>query len=206
MIHFVATLIQRKRTGVAVPDPPVLLRNAKRAGLVSGQVIVELMVAMGVLAVGLTGMMALLSQAIGLNRTVADDFTGTYLAAEGIELMKNFVGANFVRQLNGKNISWREGFKDGFSYEVDYLDDTLPAPLFSVSLQTLFYDSRHMYSYDSSATSTSFTREVSVSFIGDDEMKVISRVMWAQRGGETGESKLEDHFYNWVGAETNVAP
>lgn len=169
----------------------------------TGQVIVELMVAMGVLAVGLTGMMVLLSQAIGLNRTVADDFTGTYLAAEGIEIMKNFTGANFVHQLRSGGIQWREGFRDGSSYEVDYLDESLPEPRTLSSLTPLLYDPQtHTYGYDV-GDPTPFTREVSVVFIDDDVMQVISEVTWTQRGGEKATSKLEDYFYNWVGATSS---
>jgi len=163
------------------------------------------MVAMSVLAVGLTGMMALLNQSIGLNREVANDFTGTYLAAEGIEVAKNLLQGNFIRQLRGDPVVWDEGFSDGV-YEIDYATQSLPSPLSPIATpQTLSYDpSTNLFSYfaGSGTQATSFTREVALTRMNADEIRVVARVAWRARGGGVAETVLEDHFYNWVGVPT----
>src|SRR3989344_7355701 len=63
----------------------------------SGQALVEVMVAVSILTVGFLGIVGLLSRALALNRVVADNYTATYLAAEGIEITKNIVDGNVVQ-------------------------------------------------------------------------------------------------------------
>ncbi|MEK7182766.1 MAG: prepilin-type N-terminal cleavage/methylation domain-containing protein, partial [Patescibacteria group bacterium] len=55
----------------------------------TGQTLVELMIAMSVMSVGLLGVFAVLSQSLGLNRVVANQYVAANLAAEGIEVVKN---------------------------------------------------------------------------------------------------------------------
>lgn len=174
-----------------------------------GQIILEALVALSVLTFGLLGLMTLLSQSLGLTRQVSDTYTATYLAAEGIEIVKNLLDANIVQ---GKTENdWADGFKtQGFlpeSYEVEY-DDTSPGDFRKLqggnrTPQFLRFDpATRIYGYDAGGKPTPFTRAVSIFFPAgsrggpDDEMIVNSVVRWTSRG-RTSSVALEDHFYNW---------
>src|SRR5688572_13216996 len=92
-----------------------------------GQTIVEAMVAVSLLVVGFLGMITLINRSIGLNRVVSDNYTATYLAAEGIEVVKNLLDRNFIA-----GSPWFTGFESCAApsmcnWEVQY-DTTWDAP------------------------------------------------------------------------------
>ena len=149
------------------------------------------MIAVSVLVVGFLGITTLLSRALGLNRVVADNYTATYLAAEGIEVAKNILDGN---ALQGR--PWNAGFANG-DFEVEYssVGNMISQP--NCTDRNLLYDASFgRYNYRS-GTETSFERCVSVMLIGPDEVQVNSRIEWITRGGGAFSIDLEDHFYNW---------
>lgn len=153
-----------------------------------GQVIVEAIVALSVLVVGFLGAFALLSRALYLNRVIADNYTATYLASEGIEVVKNLVDHNF---LAGQ--PWNEGFSDG-DFKVEYSTDSTPLQLYIGN--TLRFDPlTNFYSYSGSEP-TKFTRRIRITLVSIDEMKVASIVDWST-GLAQSSVNLEDRFFNW---------
>src|SRR3989344_7063024 len=97
------------------------MKNAKKFKTKrGGQLLVEAMVALGVITVGLLGMLELLSNSLSLNRVAADQYTGTYIASEGIEIIKNLIDKNVIA-----GAPWNTGFSNGF-YEADYTNVSLP--------------------------------------------------------------------------------
>ncbi len=156
----------------------------------SGQLLIEMLVALGILTVGFLGVMSLLSRAIGLNRVVADNYTATYLAEEGIEIVKNILDGNVIQ---GKG--WNEGFGIGNGdFEVDFSSDTL------VQSQDRFLtldQSANLYGYGfSSATPFKRVVRIDIDGSGGNEIIVNSEVGWVSRGGNYNVN-LEDHFFNW---------
>lgn len=157
----------------------------------SGQLLIEAIIAITIVVVGILAVFTLLSESQSLNRVVADRYVGTYLASEGIELIKNLVDKNYIQQQ-----PWNLGLPAG-SHRVDYNDDVLTA--ITGPNPALSYDSAtNVYSYNS-GTATRFTREIQISYPGGsgNEMKVNSIVSWTTRGGGTFDINLEDHFFNW---------
>lgn len=153
-----------------------------------GQALVEVMIAVGILSVGFLGVISLLSKAFGLNRVVSDNYVGTYLAAEGIEVAKNIIDNNIVQGL-----PWNDGISDG-DFEVDHSSMSLDQ---SYTGRTLSYSpSTHLYDY-SGGNPTTYRRRVSIQLPGQNEIRVSSEVTWLARGGGTSEVQLEDHFFNW---------
>ncbi len=158
----------------------------------TGQALIEVLVAISILTVGFLGIVTLLSHALALNRVVSDNYTGTYLAAEGIEIAKNIIDAN---HFNGK--SWNAGLQNG-NFEVDYSSQNLNTA-YDPS-HTLFFDPRtKLYGYQQNpgAVQTTFVRRVGITLIGQEEVQVDSEVQWVTRGGGQFGVTLEDHFYNW---------
>lgn len=159
----------------------------------SGQALIEVMIAVGVLVVGFLGIMTLLSRALSLNRVVADNYTATYLAAEGVELAKNILDGNAVQ---GK-IAWNSGFQNGgFELEYGSVGDMNTFP--NCQGRKFFFDAvAHRYGYTETPQPTPFERCIFVELIGSNEVRVNSEVSWITRGGGAFSTNLEDRFFHW---------
>lgn len=161
-----------------------------------GTVLLEVMFAITIMIVGLLAVLRLLSRSISLNRVVSNQLVATYLAEEGIEVAKNILDANTIKigignLLNNSN-QWNNGFNSA-SHEVDYQSLALET---NQNRPLLFDSNTGRYGY-SVGSSTPFRRRIDVDRIGNDELRIISRVNWTIRGGATSTVVLEDHFYNW---------
>lgn len=161
-----------------------------------GFFLIEAMVSMGVLMVGVLGTFALMSQSIKLTRTINDQYVGTYLAAEGIEVVKNILDSNVLSDRAAWNA---KGFATAACYELDYTTDSLEsaasASCSGSGAQPLLFNGS-FYGYAQGAPS-GFFRTVQVVPIADSAqtgVRVRSTVRWA--GGEQS-IVLEDTFYAW---------
>ncbi len=99
---------------------------------------VEMMVAITIIATGLIGMLGLINRSLGIQRVTAEQYTATYLAAEGIEIMKNFFDRsyiiaqtdapgsdNFYGSTPPTGLSTEDFIEPGI-YELDYNSDIFP--------------------------------------------------------------------------------
>ena len=154
----------------------------------SGQFLIESMISISIITVGLLGILTLLSSALSLNRVVADQYKGIYLASEGIEVVKSMIDRNVIL---GAPTQWNSGFNNG-SFEVEYSsDDFMPL----TGNPFLFKDG--IYSYALGGIATPYRRTITIQLIGFDEMRVNSNVTWITRGGGNFSVNLEDTFFNW---------
>ncbi len=166
-----------KRRGVAV------------LGSVRGQTLVEAIVALSILVTGFLGLLGLLSHSFYLNRVIANNYIGTYLAGEGIEIVKNILDHNIEAGI----APWNTGFANG-DYQVDYaslaLSPYVPLP------QTLNYNAgSHLYGYGA-GTATAFNRRIRIALVGTDEVDVQSIVTWST-GLSQSSINLSDEFFRW---------
>ena len=172
-----------------------ILRRSARS--TTGQIIIEAIAALSVLVIGFAGFFGLLSQSLRYNRYVTDDYTGTYLAAEGIEVVKNLLDADVITGL-----PWGCGFASG-DYELIYSTQyNMPvncsqSVLTPYQSSTLLLDSASgLYTY-SAGTATGFTRRVHINIlVPNQEIQVNSVVAWPQGSGEKSVN-LEDRFFDW---------
>lgn len=158
----------------------------------------ESMIAITIATIGIMGLLTLLSQALSLNRVITDQYAGSYLAAEGIEITKNLIDNNIK-----KGSAWNEGFAVGQCYEFDYetYDINEAQKLGSVcpdaGVTALKFDTlTGFYGYQGGET-TRFFRMVQITPVGADEVKVNSIAKWTTRGGGEFSLNVEDHFFNW---------
>ncbi len=169
----------------------------------AGQVLIESIVSISLITVGLLGVLSLLSNSIAYNRGVTNKFIATYLAAEGIEVVKNIEDANFGDRLTDNTVAWNRYLDTNGSYELQY--DSVPSLASGLvnigdltvysSRPLLFNPSTGIYSYDSGQT-TGFTRTVRVSNLNFDEIQVNSIVQWTENGSAK-QINVEDHFFYW---------
>ena|SRR3989344_2408976 len=65
----------------------------------SGQSLVEMLVALSIVVLVLLGILTLVNRSLGLSRVTSDNYTAAYLAAEGIELVKNLFDRSYLYEL-----------------------------------------------------------------------------------------------------------
>lgn len=149
---------------------------------VRGQSMIEMLVAISIISVSLVGILALVGRSIALNRLTTEQYVATYLAAEGIELVKNLFDHSYLVSSGGGFYGWSgtDGISSG-TYFIDFNDTGLSGisgglcsfvpPLTEArvanffkncgaSLPYLNFDSVNGYSYALSGTPTKFRRVI----------------------------------------------
>jgi type II secretory pathway pseudopilin PulG len=166
----------------------------KLVGNNKGQLLIEAMVAMGIISIGLLGVFSLLANSLGLSKITSNQYVGTYLAAEGIEVVKNMIDTNVSDQTNwNKNLVQGSG---AYSFTVQY-NSLIPEDSRPTSTPLLFDPTTRTYNY-TTGNPTVFTRTITVNNLrSGDELQVDSVVNWTDQGGAKDSVSLEDNFYNW---------
>jgi len=159
----------------------IFLKNIK------GQAIVESIIALSVLTIGFLSLIALISNAIGLSRVNSEYYIATYLAAEGIEVVKNIIDTNVINSRSWNDTAQYE------EYEVEYNSDDLSQ---NRNRFLNFDPNSKVYSYSSNGDPTPFKRLIKITNINSNHIRVESIVSWTSRGGAQFQVDLEDHFYN----------
>jgi len=152
-------------------------------------------VALTAITVGLLGVFSLIARSMAVNRLVSERHIATYLAAEGVELIKNLIDKNYIQL-----IEWNEGLSVEGDYEIDYkFDGTTSLPSFANN-PLRYDDTSGFYSYDSGST-TKYKRKIIISYPANsnwNQMKVNSIVTWEGKGDVGARTvNLEDRFFNW---------
>ena len=156
---------------------------------VKGQTLVELMIAMSVMAIGFLAVFAVLSQTLGMNKITANQYAAAYLAAEGIEIVKNISDSNVVR-----GDVWNAGLAKG-RFGIQYNGESLNPDWANQPLN--FNPDTGIYSYDVGGTPTNFVRTITINNINPNEIRVNSEVRWRDRGGVELSINLEDRLFDW---------
>lgn len=169
---------------------------------ISGQVMVEAMVAMSIILIGLLGVFVLSSTSISLNRAAADRYVAINLAGEGIELVKNLIDRNIMKD---ENTPWNSvpGFVSGVAeYEIDYNDSGVKTNanrvlMFSKSGSGFYaYNDGDLDLNIYQDTTQQFKRLIKIENLSAEHMKVTSTVFWKYKNTDYDFS-VEDHFYNF---------
>ncbi len=163
-----------------------------------GQSLVETIVALSVLIIGFMGLIALLSRSFAASNFVSENYIATYLASEGIEVVKNLIDHNRKLGEQGELIAWNEGLVNNCPCEVEWSSTGL---LTSENRRLWLDPATGLYSYRAGGVLTKFVRTVGIELVDSDHLRVVSVVKWDSSGGITGvsihsEVNLEDHFFN----------
>ena len=158
----------------------------------SGQVLVESIVAITLVLVGLLGIITLLLRSTVVNREIQNRLIASYLAAEGIELVRYVIDHDLANDVPG---GWNATVKPG-TYEIDFDAAQTPIPLVLIPYENgTVYLSSGVYEQGLVGdVETDFTRRVRVVDTAN-KFNVVSEVTWSGRGSFT--ITVEDEFYNW---------
>jgi len=124
-----------------------------------------------------------------------DTYIATNLAAEGIEIVTNIRSNNWITL--GRDI-WRNGLDDGVFYIAQYDSNSL---IIDSLNPYLYIDSNNSYCYVSInciglSKQSKFKRQIQISTISSDQMKIISTVNWEYNNNSRNVS-VEKRLYNW---------
>ena len=157
---------------------------------------VELMVAASLITIGLLGIFSLIISSTRMNKDVVHRFEATYLAAEGIEIMKHIIDTDVAIP----DTAFFNSTLNSGNYEVQYntdKDNELTELGYASSTRALWLDREvtGLYSYREAGVETPYVRTVRVENEGD-KITVQSIVEWSV-GGEKNIANLEEVFRNW---------
>jgi len=160
-----------------------------------GFTIVELMIAITLMATGIIAIYALIPHGIKMSVVNTDKYLATQLAREGIEIVRNVRDTNWLEQMESPTAVWDEGLTGcALGCEVDYTTPTVQDPVFTAYGvgRYLKVDGNGLYNY-TVGTDTKFKRKVVISPIsGPLQVKVT--VSWS---ADYNDSVLEEILYDW---------
>lgn len=151
-----------------------------------GQTIVEVLIVSLIVTVSLVGGFSLFSQFYLTNQIRSEQVIATYLASEGVELIKNAIDTNYLN---------RSAFNSGLTNcssgcIVDYRS------LIGSGNGKLYIDQSGLYSHNSvSGIETPYSRIIYINSIPNG-LKIRSRVDWTTRRGSL-KVESETYFYDW---------
>ncbi len=164
-----------------------------RSGKNDGSLMMESLVAISLVVVGLFGIFNLVYISLGADNLVIHKLQATYLAAEGIEVMKNILDASTLAAAGWpypspdsfypSSDTTFDGLKDESEYKATYGNGE-PFLMFYAPVGDFQYID---------GTTTPFQRKVTVSVSGFQYV-VSSTVSWSERGRDQSIT-LEDTFY-----------
>ena len=153
-----------------------------------GITLLELMVTVAVISIGVVGIFHLIQNTILSASSVRLRITATYLAQEGVELVKNVRSTNWIKEKD----SWLSGmlFCSGthgceMAYN-DSNDGSLREVLSEEDLNYLKINNYGFYGYET-GIETLFKRQIYVeqeNIDGVDVAKVTAKVSWQERGND----------------------
>lgn len=170
----------------------------------AGQSLIEVLFIVVLTTAVIAGNVSFLARSYAITEFVAEQTTATYLAAEGIEIVKNLIDANCLRRS-----AWNDGISEG-TYEVDYQSPRLEAfenKFLKFDPTTLFYSYKN---YSGEAEDSQYKRVVEIDATktgkgkdkkdNDAGINVVSKVEWTGRHGKQN-VELTSFFYNWRTSE-----
>ncbi len=145
---------------------------------------VEALIALSIIVVAFLNILYLVNFSVGHLREARDFMVSSYLAQEGIELVTLQRNENWLNQR-----AFDAGLSDG-TYRLDYsgvFDTNASLPL--------KFDGQYGYQY-LQGTDTQFVREIKITKMSANFLRVDSTVNWNERGSARTVT-VEDNLYDW---------
>lgn len=153
--------------------------------MAKGFTLLETIIAVAILATGIVASLTLISKSIQSVSLSQNRLIATYLANEGMELVRN------IRDNNWKDpsASWDDGLADCADCGIDY------EGVNGDSTDFLKFDPSRFYNY-TSGVDTMFRRRIAIATINSEQKQVTSEIIWSWRGGNYN-IQVEGFLYNW---------
>jgi Tfp pilus assembly protein PilV len=149
------------------------------------------MVAIFVIIVGVVGVYSLLRQTIASIRVASSKLTASYLAQEGVEVVRNIRDSNWIKQNTVPGTLWDDGILSG-DWEADYQARGLVS---GYSGSFLKIDTDGYYSY-ATGVNSKYQRKINIEKTGDYLVKVTVTVYWQEKGVNNS-IIVQENLYDW---------
>lgn len=162
--------------------------------------LIEVLIAVFLLTVGAVGAVHAITRVVAVIEISSSQLMASYLAQEGIELVRNIRDTNWLEARTPTN-SWDEGLTGcsggciadyKHSYGPNQLDPALPG----YNNQFLNIEAEGFYSYSTGA-STRFQRRITIVKPTADILRVTVWVGWTEKGRSYSVTAQED-LYHWL--------
>jgi len=153
----------------------------------NGFTIIETIVAIFILTVGIIACSILADQVFRSSATAKDRLIAVNLAQEGIEVIRNIRDNSWL----ASDSTWKDDLPVGdweLSYDSSGVSDTYDGDYLKV-------DTDGFYNY-LLGSDTTFQRKITISHIGDSEIKVEAIIYWVTRGTSKSITIVE-YLYDW---------
>jgi prepilin-type N-terminal cleavage/methylation domain-containing protein len=172
-----------------------LLKSRFRGNHSAGFTMVEIIIAIAILAFGIILVYDAFSSGVNLTYNAAPKFTAVYLAQEGLEIVRNLRDNNFIA-----HAAWDQGLTgspcdNGCQVDNRTADYTQLVPYDG---SPLGLDDYGFYTYASGSTPTTYKREITISpVLGlSNALNVQVTVFW-DYNGKSYTFTSNEHLYNW---------
>jgi len=151
-----------------------------------GFTLLEVLISLAIITIGIVGVFALIQQTVSLLPVSEQRLTASYLAQEGMEIVRNLRDANIV-----KGQDWNLDLTNcGTGCEADYLSPSLTA-----WSSRYLLDNGTFYNY-SSGNSTLYQRKITIDSSATDVLKTTIEVFWQEKT-RSHSIKAREDIYNW---------
>lgn len=157
-----------------------------------GFTLIEVLAAMFIMLMGAVGVFGLIARTVTFNSSVNSQLVASYLAQEGLEIVRNMRDANFLAIHKGAGGQWNAGLTScEAGCGADYNDVALGS-----FQDTPLKLSNGLYTYDA-GTDTIFTRKIAIDSATTDLLRVSVDVSWQDKGN-TRRVLGATELYNWL--------
>ncbi len=158
-----------------------------------GFTIIEVMVALFIVAVGIVGVSGILSQTLAGAGLVSSKLTASYLAQEGVEIVRNIRDGNWLEQRSDPSVPWDDGIPSG-NWQADYSSLSLSSSFSGSGNYLNIAAASGFYSY-SAGLATKFKRKITISK-DIDVIEVTVTVTWQEKS-VSHSFIVQENLYNW---------
>lgn len=164
-----------------------------------GFTLLEVIIAVSIMTTGVIGLSALIQQTMVLTSISSSRLTASYLAQEGMEIVRAVRDGNWLKQRDNPGLSWKNDLGRGtFYFNLDGSKAT------TSNLVTWNYNPGKYYVHYPETTcksigacqDTIFNRQIEIVHYGNDMIEIKSVVSWQERG-RSHQVVVQGILYNW---------
>lgn len=172
-----------------------ILKSGKKEGFT----VLEVITAIFILTVGVGAALSLMNQTLATGSVVEQTLTASYLAQEGIEIVRNIRDSTWLEKRTNTGIAWDE-YLQVDDWEADYSSQIL-TPYIGDGRFLNIESATDFYGYGPAVPKTTFKRKITIAEVDPlnpdpNKRKVIVDVTWQERGRTHSFTALE-HITNW---------
>lgn len=159
----------------------------------AGFTLIEIVTVILVVTVGIVGVFGLAQDTASSSRLVTHELTATYLAQEGIEIVRSVRDSNWLAQRMDEETTWDENLESGI-YRTDYTQLGEDDPLQTTDTDAPLETDGEGFSYSGEEESI-FAREIELDNQGDQI--VVTVTVSFDFGGKERTITTKEILYNW---------